>query len=169
LKLPPSDFIYIPLYTKGKNVKKDIVKAIDTNITIHEGGHFRYDLVMTENSELSVSAFQYIAYIDMYKLLEYPETYGIVEENIIKCKNYIWNLAIRDHFAVIGNFPKSLLKDYIDLDGIDPYNLGYCYANTIIDRNKESSCLNIKDIAKEVEKLSPLDAITKIIRYEFKR
>jgi hypothetical protein len=40
--------------------------------------------------------------------------------------------------------------------------LGGCYANIIIDRNKN---LNIKDVVEEVKNLSPLNVINKIIYY----
>jgi len=62
-----------------------------------------------------------------------------------------------------------LLKDHINVLRRASYDLGYCYESIIIDRNKKSSCLNIKDIIKEVKNLSALDAIIKIIRYEPKR
>jgi hypothetical protein len=154
-----------PLYTDGKNIKKDIAKAITVNVGIHEEIHFLFNIGELANTELSVSALQYITYIDMYNLLEYSKTYEIIEENIIKCKNYIWNLSTMGHFAVVGNLPKRLLEDYINAFRRASYDLGYCYANIIIDRNKESSSLNIKDVIKEVRNLSTLDAVTKILYY----
>jgi len=162
---PIFDVASAPLYTDGKNIKKDIAKAIAVNVKIHEEEHFIFNIEELANPELSVSALQYITYIDMYNLLEHSKTYEIIEENIIKCKNYIWNLATMDYFAAMGNFPKRLLKDYINALRRASYDLGYCYASIIIDRNKESLCLNIKDVIKEVRNLSTLDAVTKIAYY----
>ena len=39
LKLPSSDVIYVPLYTDGKNIVKDIAEAYAKHIIDHEGGH----------------------------------------------------------------------------------------------------------------------------------
>jgi len=128
--------------------------------------HFIFGRGELENPELSVSALQYITYIDMYNLLKYPKTYEIIEENIIACKKYIENLTtFMGYLMVMGNFPKSLPKEYVNVFRRAPYNLGHCYANIIIDRNKKSSCLNIKDVVEEAKNLSILDALIKIRYY----
>ena len=66
-------------------------------------------------------------------------------------------MCIRDR-----NLPNAINE----LRGGAPYELGGCYANIIIDRNKN---LNIKDVVEEVKKLTPLHAIREIILYEPKR
>jgi len=58
-----------------------------------------------------------------------------------------------------------LLKDYFNVLRIAPYNLGQCYANIIIDRNRKTAYLNIKDVIEEVKNLSISDALTKIAYY----
>ncbi|MFP3167302.1 MAG: hypothetical protein RXQ68_02665 [Candidatus Nanopusillus sp.] len=138
---PLFSIVSAPLYTKRKNIKKDVAKVFAANKIIHEIDHFIVDREDLADWELSVSALQYITYIDMYNLLKYSETYEIIKENIIECKKYIENLIT------------------------DPYGLGECYANIIIDKNKKTSYLNIKDVIEEVKNLSKLDAITKIIIY----
>ena len=148
-----------PLYTEGKNIKKDVAKVFADNIIIHEEEHFMFDVGELANPELSVSTLQYITYIDMYNLLKYPKTYEIIKENIIECKKYFWSLGITDHYAIRGDLPKSLLKDFVNVLKRAHYDLGYCYANIIIDRNKN---LNIKDVVEEVKKLSTSDALIKI-------
>ena len=105
-------------------------------------------------------------YINMYDLLKYPKTYEIIKENIIACKKYTENLnTLAGYLMVTENFPKSLPEEYVNIFRRAPYNLGECYASIIIDRNKESSCLNIKDIIEEVKNLSILDALIKISYY----
>jgi len=148
-----------PLYTEGKNIEEDIAEAVAANVVIHEAEHFMFGIGELANTELSVSALQYVMYIDMYNLLKYPKTYKIIKENIIECKKYFWSLAITDYYAFMGNLPKSLLKDFVNVLKRASYDLGYCYASIIIDRNKN---LNIKDVVEEVKKLSTSDAIIKI-------
>jgi hypothetical protein len=162
LKLPLSDVIYIPLYTEGKNIKEDIAKAYAGNIIIHEAGHHIVDRKKQDDGEFSASALQYIMYIDMHDLLKYPETYKIIKENIQECKEYVGMLAMLGYHTAIGDFQEDLLKYVVNVLKRAPYELGECYANIIIDRNKN---LNIKDIVEEVKNLSPLNVINKIIFY----
>jgi hypothetical protein len=162
LKLPLSDVIYIPLYTEGKNIKEDIAKAYAGNIIIHEAGHHIVDRKKQDDGEFLASALQYIMYIDMHDLLKYPETYKIIKENIQECKEYVGMLAMLGYHTAIGDFQEDLLKYVVNVLKRAPYELGECYANIIIDRNKN---LNIKDIVEEVKNLSPLNVINKIIFY----
>jgi hypothetical protein len=163
LESPLFGVVSAPLYTDEKNIKKDVAKAIAANVIIHEEEHFRFGEEKVENPELSVSALQYIIYIDMYNLLKYPKTYEIIEENIIECKKYIDDLKKFVNYFTDGNFPKSLLNDFVNVFRRAPYNFGYCYANIIIDdRNKN---LNIKDVIEEVKNLSTLDALIEITYY----
>lgn len=155
-----------PLYTDGKNIKRDVAKVVAGNIIIHEAGHFVVKRNRLSDWELSVSALEYTMYIDMYNLLKYLETRKIIKENIVVCKKYIKKLgALVDYLTVKKNFPKSLPEKYANIFIRAPYNLGECYASIIIDRNKKSSCLNIKDVVEEVKNLSILDALIKISYY----
>jgi len=162
LKLPLSDVIYIPLYTEGKNIKEDVAKAYAGNIIAHEGGHHIVDRKKRDDGEFSASTLQYIMYIDMHDLLKHSETYEIIKENIIKCKEYVGTLAMLGYHTAIGDFQEDLLKYVVNVLKRAPYELGECYANIIIDRNKN---LNIKDVVEEVKNLSPLNVINKIIFY----
>jgi len=163
LKSPLLGVVSAPLYAEGKNIKKDVAKAVVANTIIHEAEHFMFGIGELANPELSVSALQYITYIDMYNLLKYPKTYEIIEENIIECKKYIDDLKIFVAYFKNMNFPKSLLKYYVNVFRRASYDLGYCYANVVIDdRNKN---LNIKDVIEEVKNLSILDALIKITYY----
>ena len=104
----------------------------------------------------------------MYDLLKYQETYKIIKENIIECKKYVETFALLGYHIVIGDLPESKLKYVVGVLKEAPYELGECYANIIIDRNRNKN-LNIKNVVEEVKNLSPLDAIKEIIRYEPKR
>ena len=163
LKLPSSDVIYVPLYTDGKNIKEDIAEAYIKHIIPHEGGHRMDDRNRWDDGEFSASVLEYIMYIDMNDLLKHPETHKIIKENIQECKKYVGTLAMLGYHTAIEDLPESTIKYVINELKRSPYELGYCYANIIIDRNKN---LNIKDVVEEVKKLSPLDAINKIILYE---
>jgi len=163
VKSPLSAVISTPLYTEKKNIEKDLTEFYTINVTFHEEGHLFDNRKRWDDSEFSASALQYIMYIDMNDLLRYPETHKIVKENIIECKKYVAIFAVLGYRMVVGNLPQSLLEAANELRGGAPYELGECYANIIIDRNKN---LNIKDAVEEVKKLSALDAIKEIIRYE---
>ena len=163
LKLPSSDVIYVPLYKDGKNIKEDIAEAYAKHIIPHEGGHRMDDRNRWDDGEFSASVLEYIMYIDMNDLLKHPETHKIIKENIQECKKYVETLAEFGYHTAIEDLPESTIKYVINVLKRSPYELGYCYANIIIDRNKN---LNIKDVVEEVKKLSPLDAIKEIIRYE---
>jgi hypothetical protein len=158
-----------PLYTEGKNIEKDVKKASAANKIIHEMLHLIVNRELWDDWELSVSALQYITYIDMYNLLKYPETYKIIKENIKACKKYVEDLIITDYLKDREYIPKDLLDDYLYISKITPNILGECYANIIIDRNKKTQYFNIKDVIEEVKNLSISDAKTKIISYRPKK
>jgi hypothetical protein len=157
--------VSVPLYTDGENIEKDVLKVFAANTIIYGMEYFIFDRKKLANPELSISALQYITYVDMYNLLKYPKTYKIIKENIKNCKKYINNL-IKFVDYTDRNFSKLLPKDLFNVLGIVSYDLGECYANIIIDRNKN---LNIKDVVEEVKNLSTLDALNKIAYYKFKR
>jgi hypothetical protein len=163
VKLLSSAVTYTPLYTEGKNIEKDIVELYVSDVIRHEMGHHIVKKERWDDDEFSVSALHYIMYIDMHDLLKYPETHKIIKENIIECKKYVAIFAVLGYRMVIGNLPQSLLEAANELKGRAPYELGECYANIIIDRNKN---LNIKDVVEEVKKLSALGAIKEIICYD---
>jgi len=167
VKSPLSAVIDIPLYTKGENIEKDIAEFYTSNVMLHEIGHHIVNKKRWDDNEFSVSALQYIMYIDMRDLLKYPETHKIIKENIIECKKYVVTFALLGYRMVIEGSLQSLLKNVVNELKIGaPDELGECYANIIIDRNKN---LNIKDVVEEVKKLTPLHAIREIILYEPKR
>ena len=157
--------VSVPLYTVGEDIEKDVVKVFAANTIIYGMEYFIFDRKELANPELSISALQYITYVDMYNLLKYPETYKIIKENIKNCKKYINNL-IKFVDYTGRNFLKRLPEDLFNVLGIVSYDLGECYANIIIDRNKN---LNIKDVVEEVKNLSTLDALNKIAYYKLKR
>jgi len=166
VKSPLSAVISTPVYTEGKNIEEDLIEFYAGNVILHEEGHLIVDRERWDDEEFSVSALQYIMYIDMHDLLIYPETHKIIKENIMECKKYVEALAPLGYYMVIRGLPESKLKYVVSVLKEAPYELGECYANIIVDRDKN---LDIKDIIEEVKKLSALDAIKEIIRYEPKR
>ena len=167
VKSPLSAVIDIPLYTKGENIEKDIAEFYTSNVMLHEIGHHIVNKKRWDDVEFSASALQYIMYIDMHDLLKYPETHKIIKENIIECKKYVVMFALLGYRMVIEGSLQSPLKNVVNELKIGASDeLGECYANIIIDRNKN---LNIKDVVEEVKKLTPLHAIREIILYEPKR
>jgi len=166
VKSPLFAAISAPLYTDGKNIEKDVTEFYAGNIILHEEGHRIVDRNRWDDREFSASALQYIMYIDMHDLLKYPETHKIIKENIMECKKYVETFALLGYHIVIGDLPESTLKYIVNVLKEAPYGLGGCYANIIIDRNKN---LNIKDVVEEVKNLSTLDAMKEIIHYEPKR
>ena len=165
LKLPSSDVTYVPLYTDGKNIKEDIAEAYAKHIIDHEGGHRMDDRNRWDDGEFSASVLEYIMYIDMNDLLKHPETHKIIKENIQECKKYVGTLAMLGYHTAIEDLPESTIKYVINELKRSPYELGYCYANIIIDRNRKTAYLNIKDVIEEVKNLSISDALTKIAYY----
>ena len=162
VKSPLSAVIYTPLYTEGKNIEKDLTEFYAGNVILHEKGHRIVNRKRWDDDEFSASALQYIMYIDMHDLLKHPETHEIIKENIIECKKYVGTLAMLGYHTAIEDLPESTLKYAANVLKEAPYELGLCYANIIIDGNKN---LNIKDVVEEVKNLSPLNVINKIILY----
>jgi hypothetical protein len=162
VKSPLSEVIYTPLYTEGKNIEKDLTEFYVGNVILHEKGHRIVNRGKWDDDEFLASALQYIIYIDMHDLLRYPETHEIIKENIQECKKYVGTLAKFGYHIAIEDLPESTIKYVTNVLKRAPYELGLCYANIIIDRNKN---LNIKDVVEEVKKLSPLNVIDKIILY----
>jgi hypothetical protein len=136
LKSPALGIVEYPVYTDGNNLKKDIAKAIAELTLIHEVAHSIIGI-----SEWKASTLGYLVYFYKNELYKYPKVYKIIERNIKKCKEYI----------------KEEKKP-------NPYNLGFCYANIIIYKNR-STGLNIKDIIKEIKYLSKKDVINIIKSY----
>jgi hypothetical protein len=136
LKPPELGIVEYPVYTDGNNLEKDIPKAIAKIILIHEVAHSIIGI-----NEWKASTLEYLVYFHKNELYKYPKVYKIIERNIKKCKAYI----------------EKEKKP-------NPYSIGLCYANIIINDNR-SSKLNIKDIIKEIKYLSEEDVINIIKSY----
>jgi len=126
-----------PAYINWNDIK-NVVAKIPVDILM---GHELTHAFISEN-ELVASTLEYLIYF--YKnLYKYPEAYKIIKENIKQCKEYIEK------------------EEKPNL-----YELGRCHANIIIDKNKQSSKVNIKDIIEEVKYLSKEDIINEIKSYK---
>jgi hypothetical protein len=137
-----------PVYINGNNIEKDIAKAFIDIIVDHEIAHSLPDMDEWEPfliKEWKASTLELLIYFYKNAYYRYPEAYKIIEGNIITCKDYVEN--------------KNLLN--IEED----YDLGRCYACIIIDKNKWSSKINIKDLIEEIKYLSEKDVINIIKSY----
>ncbi|MFP3289617.1 MAG: hypothetical protein RXN31_00145 [Candidatus Nanopusillus acidilobi] len=137
-----------PVYINGNNIEKDIAKAFIDIIVDHEIAHSLPDMDEWEAfliKEWKASALELLIYFYKNAYNKYPEAYKIIEGNIRTCKNYVEN------------------KNPLNIE--DGYDLGRCYANIIIDKNKWSSKINIKDLIEEIKYLSEKDVINIIKSY----
>jgi hypothetical protein len=139
IKLSKNSIISYPFYVDMRNIKNNIMKTVTDTVVTHEIGHD----VLRSNDEWKASAFEYIVYFYKNEFYKYPEVYKIIEENIKKCKAYIE-----------------------ENKRLNIYELGRCYGNIIINKNKQLTNINIKDIIEEIKNLSKKDIINAIKNYE---
>jgi hypothetical protein len=133
-----SNIIY-PAYINWNNIKNAAAKIPVDIIMGHELSHFFISM-----DELVASTLEYLVYFYKNEFYKYPEVYRIIKENIKQCKEYIEK------------------EEKLNL-----YELGRCHANIIIDKDKQSPRLNIKDIIEDVKYLSEEDIINEIKDYAF--
>ncbi len=126
IKSSEHSVIIYPIYTDGNNIEDAVAKSIIDIVVNHEIAHSIVGI-----SELKASALEYILYFYKNKLYTYPKIYEIIEENVKRCKKYV-----------------EKTKKY------DLYDLGKCYANIIINENKQSPNINIKNIIRKIKHLS---------------
>ncbi|MFP3132211.1 MAG: hypothetical protein RXQ77_02635 [Candidatus Nanopusillus sp.] len=132
-----SNIIY-PAYINWNDIKNVAAKIPVDIIISHELTH-----AFISMNELVAYTLEYLIYFYKNGFYKYPEAYKIIKENIKQCKEYIE-------------------KE----EKPNPYELRRCHANIIIDKNKQSSKVNIKDIIEEVEYLSEEDIINEIKSYK---
>jgi len=129
-----------PVYKNDNDIEKTIAKFDAESILIHEIGHH-----IVGNGEWKTSFVEFLVYFYKNELYKYPEVYKIMERNTKKCKK----IYTRKN-------PPSYL----------PYSLGFCFANDLIyayeyilNKNKESHKLNIKDMIEKFKHFSEEDGI----------
>jgi hypothetical protein len=129
-----------PVYKNDNDIKKVIAKVDAESILIHEIGHHIFGA-----GNWKASFVEFLVYFYKNELYKYPEVYKIMERNIKRCKKFMQEKN-----------PPSYL----------PYSLGYCFANDIIyayenilNKNKQSPKLNIKDIIEKFKHFSEEDGI----------
>jgi len=138
IKLSKNSIISYPFYLDMKNIKNNIMKTVTDIIIAHEIGHAVIRSIGSKG-EWKASAFEYLVYFYKNEFYNYPEVYKIIEENIKVCKTYIE-----------------------ENKKLNIYELGRCYGNIIIHKNKQSTNINIKDIIEEIKNLSEKDIINTI-------
>jgi len=134
------DGVLWPVPINDNDIEKIIAKADAESILIHEIEHHIFGA-----GNWKASAFEFLVYFYKNELYKYPEVYKIMEENTKRCEKFIQEKN-----------PPSYL----------PYSLGYCFANDIIyayenilNKNKESPKLNIKDMVEKFKHFSEEDGI----------
>ena len=136
-----------PVYKNDNDIEKLIVKAYIDSILIHEIGHALIRSIGSRG-EWKASFVEFLVYFYKNELYKYPEVYEIVERNMRICERYIQE-----------KYPS-------------PYSLGSCFANDLIyiyenllNKDKQSPKLNIKDIIEKIKFISEDDEIdaTKMI------
>ena len=142
IKLSKNSIISYPFYLDMKNIKNNIMKTVTDIIIAHEIGHAVIRSIGSKG-EWKASAFEYLVYFYKNEFYNYPEVYKIIEENIKVCKTYIE-----------------------ENKKLNIYELGRCYGNIIIHKNKQLTNINIKDIIEEIKNLSKKDVIDTIKNYE---
>jgi len=135
-----------PVY-KNDDIEKVIAKAVTDSIVTHEIGHaVLYSI--GSNDEWKASAFEFLVYFYKNELYKYPEVYEIIEQNMKICEKFMQ-----------GKCP------YL-------YALGSCFVNDLIyiyenllNKDKQSPKLNIKDIIEKLKYFSKDDEVdaTKMI------
>jgi len=139
IKSSKNSIVLYPFYINmKKDIVNDIVKTITDIVVIHETAHYIFGI-----DEGKTSAFDYLVYFYKNKFYNYPEVYKIIEENIKICKTYIE-----------------------ENKRLNIYELGRCYGNIIIHKNKQLTNINIKNIIEEIKNLSKKDIINVIKNYE---
>jgi len=135
----PHNGILWPVYKNNDDIEKVIAKADAESLLIHEVAH------SIVGDEWKVSFVEFLVYFYKNELYKYPEVYKIMEKNAKKCEKFIQEKN-----------PPSYL----------PYSLGYCFANDIIyayenilNKNKESPKLNIKDTIEKFKHFSEENSI----------
>ena len=140
-----------PVYKNNDDIEKLITKTITDSIVIHEIGHH-----MAGYDDWRASAFEFLVYFYKNELYKYPEVYEIMEQNMKICEKYIKK--------------KDSSLSYSLGSRLSPYGLGSCFANDLIyiyenllNKDKQSPKLNIKDTIKKLRYFSEEEGINATI------
>jgi len=133
--------VLFPVLINDNDIEKVMAKADAELLSIHEIGHH-----IVGAGNWKASFVEFLVYFYKNELYKYPKVYKIMEQNIERCERFVQE----------KNLPSRLL----------PYSLGYCFANDIIyayenilNKNKESPKLNIKDTIEKFKHFSEEDDI----------
>jgi len=137
----PRNGVLWPVYKNDNDIEKVIAKADVESILIHEIVHAILRSIGI-NDEWKASFIEFLVYFYKNELYKYPEVYKIMEQNTKRCEKFIQE------------------------KNSSPYSLGYCFANDIIytyenilNKNKESPKLNIKDTIEKFKYFTEEDGI----------
>ncbi|MFZ8801055.1 MAG: hypothetical protein ACO2ON_02640 [Candidatus Nanopusillus sp.] len=129
-----------PVLINDSDIEKVMAKTRAEAILIHEIGHH-----IVGAGNWKASFVEFLVYFYKNELYKYPKVYKIMEQNIERCERFV---------------QEKNKSPYL------PYSLGYCFANDIIyayenilNKNKESPKLNIKDTIEKFKHFSEEDDI----------
>jgi len=163
-----SIFLY-PFCINKRNIREAIAESITRSKMLHERWHsFDYmildklekdstikdrDYLLTilnnhDNLELRASAFEVIMYYLVNDFYKHEKGYIAVYHNIPICREFIDKLK-----------RKEGIYTYV------PYDLGFCYGNTVVAANKSSLKENIYNIIDDIVHLDKERAIDTIKFY----
>jgi hypothetical protein len=140
----PRNGVLWPVYKNNDDIEIVITKTDAESLLIHEIAHLILRSIGI-NNEWKASFVEFLVYFYKNGLYKYTEVYKIMEQNTKTCEKFIQEKN-----------PPSYL----------PYSLGYCFANdliyayeNILDRDKKSPKLNIKDTIEKFRYFSEEDGI----------
>jgi|GEM_PF-1045583 len=147
----PRNGVLWPVYKNNDDIEKVITKKDTESLLIHEIAHLILRSIGI-NNEWKASFVEFLVYFYKNELYKYRGVYKIMEQNVEICEKYIKNENPSSSYSLGSR--------------LAPYSFGSCFANDIIyayenilNKNKESPKLNIKDTIEKFKHFSEADGI----------
>ena len=146
-----------PVHKNDDDIEKVITKKDTESLSIHEIAHFILRSIGI-NNEWKASFVEFLVYFYKNGFYKYSEVYKIMEQNVEICEKYIKKENPSSSYSLGSR--------------LAPYSFGSCFANDIIyvyenvlNKDKQSSKLNIKDMIEKLKFFSEEEGIdaTKIL------
>ena len=139
----PRNGVLWPVYKNNDDIEKVITKKDTESLLIHEIAHLILRSIGI-NNEWKASFVEFLVYFYKNGFYKYSEVYKIMEQNVEMCEKYIKKENPSSSYSLGSR--------------LAPYSFGSCFANDIIyayenilNKNKESPKLNIKDMIEKLK------------------